>query len=146
MDVKIKQIGAGEQELVLICCREVTEEVREIAAFVRSRQGSLSGVRDEKQYEIPVSELYYIESVDGKTFLYTKEQVYETSGRLYELEELLKKRHFLRISKSMMVNLMKIRSIRPAMGGRFTALLHSGEQIIISRSYVKDLKAALKGE
>ena len=49
MDVKIRKIGAGEQELVLICCREVTEEVREIAAFVRSRQGSLSGVQGEKQ-------------------------------------------------------------------------------------------------
>ena len=62
MEVRIKQIGAGEQETVVICCRAVTEEVREIAAFVRSRQGSLSGVREEKQYEIPVSELYYIES------------------------------------------------------------------------------------
>ena len=93
-----------------------------------------------------VPDICYIESVEGKTFLYTREKVYETSGRLYELEELLKKKHFLRISKSMMVNLMKIRSIRPAMGGRFTAHLYSGEQIIISRSYVKDLKAALKGE
>ena len=89
MDVKIKQISAGEQEQVLICCREVTEEVREIAAFIRSRQGTLSGVQGEKQYEIPVSELYYIESVDGRTFLYTKAQVYETSYRIYELESLI---------------------------------------------------------
>ena len=49
MDVRLKQIGPGEQELVLICCQAVTEEVREIAAFVKSRQGSLSGVLDEKQ-------------------------------------------------------------------------------------------------
>lgn len=49
MELQIRQIGAGEQEMVLICCRAVTEEVREIAAFVRSRQGSLSGTRDAKQ-------------------------------------------------------------------------------------------------
>ncbi len=145
MDVKIKPIGAGEQEVVLICCRTVTEEVREIAAFVQSRQGSLSGVRDEEQYEIPVSELYYIESVDGKTFLYTKEQVYETSYRLYELESQLRPRHFLRISRSVLLNLMKIRSVRPALNGRLSAVLQSGEEVIISRSYVKDLKSALKG-
>ncbi len=146
MDVKIKQIGAGEQEQVLICCRAVTEEVREIAAFVRSRQGSLSGVRDDEQYEIPVSELYYVEAVDGKTFLYTREQVYETPYRVYELESLLRAKHFLRVSKSMLLNLMKIRSIQPAMNGRLSAVLQSGEEVIISRSYVKDLKSALKGE
>lgn len=145
MDVKIRRIGAGEQELVMISCREVTEEVREIAAFVKSRQGSLSGVRDESQYEIPLSELYYIESVDGKTFLYTKAQVYESAYRVYELENLLKAKHFQRVSKSMLLNLMKISAIRPALNGRLTAVLQSGEEVIISRSYVKDLKAALKG-
>ena len=146
MDVKIRKIGAKEQELVLICCRAVNEEVREIADFVRSRQGSLSGLRDAKQYEVPVSELYYVESVDGKTFLYTKGQVYETPYRVYELESLLKAKHFLRVSKSMLLNLMKIRSIQPALNGRLTAVLQSGEEVIISRSYVRNLKAALKGE
>ena len=146
MDVRIEQIGKEDKELVLIRCRAVTEQVREIADFVKSRQGSLSATADEKRYEIPVADICYIESVDGKTFLYTGEGVYESSYRLYELEELLKHRHFLRISKPMLVNLMKIRSIQPAFNGRFTALLRSGEKIIISRNYVKALKAALKGE
>jgi len=146
MDVRIEQIGKTDVELVLIRCRAVTEEVREIADFVRSRQGSLTGTSEEKRYEVPVSDVSYIESVDGKTFLYTNERVYETSYRLYELEELLKTKHFLRISKPMLVNLMKIRSIQPAFNGRFSATLASGEKIVISRSYVKALKAALKGE
>lgn len=145
MEVEIKQIGPQERELVLIRCRRLTEEVREIEAFVKSRQGSLTGQRDAKQYELAVSELYYIESVDGKTFLYTRDAVYETSYRIYELESLLKPKAFLRVSKSMLLNLMKIRSIQPAFNGRLTAVLNSGEEVIISRSYVKDLKSALKG-
>ena len=146
MDVRIEQVGNEDEELVLIRCREVTDEVREIAAFVKSRQGSLSGTMDAKRYEIAVADICYIESVDGKTFLYTSDGVFETASRLYELEELLKTKHFLRISKAMLVNLMKIRSIQPAFNGRFTAVLRTGEKIIISRSYVKALKAALKGE
>ena len=146
MDLRIEQIGKEDEELVLIRCREVTDEVREIAAFVKSRQGSLSGTMDAKRYEIAVADICYIESVDGKTFLYTSDGVFETASRLYELEELLKTKHFLRISKAMLVNLMKIRSIQPAFNGRFTAVLRTGEKIIISRSYVKALKAALKGE
>ena len=145
MDVEIEKIGAGDRERVLIRCRAVTEEVREIEAFVKSRQGSLSGVRDERQYEVAVADLYYIESVDGKTFLYTKDQVYETPYRVYELENLLKANAFLRVSKSTLLNLMKIRAIRPALNGRFSAVLQSGEEVIISRNYVKDLKSALKG-
>lgn len=146
MEVRIEQIEKTQQELVLIRCRAVTDEVREIEAFVKSRQGSLSGIADEKQYEIAVTDVCYIESVDGKTFLYTNDRVFETTYRLYELEELLAPKHFLRISKPMLVNLMKIQSIQPAFNGRFLAILHSGEKIIISRSYVKALKAALKGE
>ena len=146
MDVRIETIGKGCEELVLIRCCEVTEEVREIANFVKSRQGSLSCTMDAKRYEIAVTDVCYIESVDGKTFLYTNEKVFETAYRIYELEEMLKTKHFLRISKAMLVNLMKIQSIQPAFNGRFTAVLRSGEKVIISRNYVKALKAALKGE
>jgi len=146
MDVEIEQVGRERKEQVLIRCHAVTEEVREIAAFVKSRQGSLTGVKDSRQYEIAVSDIYYFESVDGKTFLYTKDQVYETSYRIYELESMLRPKNFLRISKSMLLNLMKIRSIQSALNGRFAAVLLSGEEVIISRSYVKGLKAALRGE
>lgn len=146
MNVRIEQIGKQDEALVLIRCYEVTDEVREIESFVKTRQGSLSGVSEAKRYEIAVTDVCYIESVDGKTFLYTSDRVYETAYRIYELEELLKPKHFLRISKPMLVNLMKIQSIQPAFNGRFTAVLRSGEKIIISRNYVKALKSALKGE
>ena len=146
MDVEIEQVGRERKEQVLIRCHAVTEEVREIAAFVKSRQGSLTGTKDSRQYEIAVSDIYYFESVDGKTFLYTKDQVYETSYRIYELESMLRPKNFLRVSKSMLLNLMKIRSIQSALNGRFAAVLLSGEEVIISRNYVKGLKAALRGE
>ena len=146
MDVEIEQVGRERKEQVLIRCHAVTEEVREIAAFVKSRQGSLTGIKDSRQYEIAVSDIYYFESVDGKTFLYTKDQVYESSYRIYELESMLRPKNFLRVSKSMLLNLMKIRSIQSALNGRFAAVLLSGEEVIISRSYVKGLKAALRGE
>ena len=146
MLVEVERIDRDSKEVVLICCHEVTDEVREIENFVKMRHGSLSATLDRKQYEIPVTDVYYIESVEGKTFLYTGDSVLETSYRIYELEEMLRSRYFLRTSKAMLVNLMKIQSIQPALNGRFTAVLSSGEKIIISRSYVRSLKAALKGE
>lgn len=146
MNVEIEKIEKKKAEMVLIRCHEIREEIQEIADFVRSRQGMFSGMMNGAQYEIAVSDLYYIESVDGRTYLYTLKNVYETSYRLYELEEILKPKRFQRISKSMLVNLMKIQSIQPALNGRFTILLKSGEKVIISRNYVKAFKSALKGE
>ena len=116
-----------------IRCHEITEEVKEIVAFVKTRQGRLTGMLEDRQFEVPLPDVCYIEAVDNKVFLYTAEQVYETKQKLYELEELLKDKFFLRVSKALLLNLMKVRSIKPALNGRFTAVLQSGEEIIISR-------------
>lgn len=145
MDIKILKIGKNQPEQLEIRCHEFTETVREIITFVKSRQGQLTGLIEGKQYEIPVIDVHYIEAVDNKVFIYTFKQIYETRQKLYELEQILKEKHFLRVSKSLILNLMKIKAIKPALNGRFIAVLQSGEEIIISRKYVPDLKKALKG-
>lgn len=145
MDIRVLKIPKNQTEQLEIRCHEVTEQVREIVTFVKSRQGQLTGVIEGKQYEVPVMDVYYIEAVDNKVSLYSSRQVYETRQKLYELEEVLKEKYFLRVSKSLLLNLMKVKSIKPALNGRFTAVLQSGEEIMISRKYVPELKKALKG-
>lgn len=142
MQTRITKIDRDKPELLEIHCHKVSDEVREIIAFVKSRQGQLTGTADERQYEIAVSDVFYIESVDNRNFIYTKDKVYETRHKLYELEE----KRFLRVSKSTLLNLMKVSSIKPALNSRFVAVLFSGEQIVISRKYVPALKQTLKGE
>ena len=146
MQTRITKIDRDKPELLEIQCHSVNEEVREIVAFVKSRQGQLTGIADERQYEISISDIFYIESVDNKAFIYTKSKVYETRQKLYELEEMLSKKHFLRVSKSTLLNLMKVSAIKPALNSRFTAVLQSGEQVVITRKYVPALKKALKGD
>ncbi len=146
MQTKITKIELDKPEILEIRCHEISDEVREIVAFVKSRQGQLTGTADDRMYEIAVSDIFYIESVDNKTFIYCKNREYETKQKLYELEEMLRDKHFLRVSKSVLLNLMKVSSIKPALNSRFTAVLFSGEQVIISRKYVPELKKALKGE
>ena len=146
MQTKITRIEREKPEILEIRCHEISDEVREIVAFVKSRQGQLTGTADDRMYEIAVSDIFYIESVDNKTFIYCKNREYETKQKLYELEEMLREKHFLRVSKPVLLNLMKVSSIKPALNSRFTAVLFSGEQVIISRKYVPELKKALKGE
>ncbi len=145
MKLEVRKVPEAEPEMVEIRCHQITDEVRELISFVKSRQGQLTASQDGQRFEIPVVDLFYAESVDERVFLYTARDSYEIRMKLYELESLLKNRHFLRISKSMLVNLMKISSVRPALNGRFSALLKNGEEVIISRKYVPALKQILKG-
>ena len=145
MKLEVRKIPENEPEMMEIRYHWITDEVREIVSFVRSRQGQISAMQDGKRFEVPVADLFYAESVDNRVFLYTAAESYETRLKLYELEDMLKEKIFLRISKSMIVNLMKSTSVRPALNGRFSAILKNGEEILISRKYVPALKRVLKG-
>ena len=50
---------------------------------------------------------------------------------------------FFRCSKAMIVNIKKIASVKAEFNARMRAVLLNGEEVIISRNYVKDLKGKL---
>ena len=145
MELRVTKIEKSRQEEIEIRCHEVTDQVREIVDFVRTRQGKITGIVDGKQIEVPVVDILYIETVDNRSFLYGAKQVYETKQKLYELEEQLRAKYFLRVSRSVLINLMKVEAIKPALNGRLIALLSNGEELVISRKYVADMKKTLKG-
>ena len=146
MDVRIQKIDETKTEYVEIGCYKTDSRVQDIVRFVKAREGSIEAVLEEKHYQLPITDIYYIEAVDDKTFIYMKKDCYETRKRLYEFESILSEREFARISKSVVVNLMKVSSIKPALNGRFMCMLANGEKVIISRKYVPDVKKKLKGE
>lgn len=145
MDIRIRTIGEEETEYIIIGCHKRDERINEIVRLVKLHQGSVEAYREEEQYQIALSDIYYIEAVDDKTFLYLEKECYESRRRLYEFEELLADRHFARISKSVIVNMMKIVAIRPALNGRFLCQLKNKEKVIISRKYVPEIKERLRG-
>ena len=145
MNIHVKKIDKNLEEYIEIGCHVHDGRIDDIIRFVKGIGGSVSGVKDEKRYEIPVSEIFYIESVDNRTFLYTMDNCFETSVKLYEFEELLKGRCFLRISKSVVLNTMKAEAVKPALNGRFSCQLQNGESVIISRKYVRDFKEFISG-
>ena len=146
MELNVKRVPNEEPEVLEIRCHKVTDDIEEIISFVKSRQGRLSTMQEGQRVEIPLVDIFYAESVDNRLFVYTAKDNYEVRLKLYELEEMLRGKTFIRVQKGMLLNLMKIKSIKPALSGRYTALLKNGEQIVISRKYVLDLKSALKGK
>ena len=145
MDIQIKKINNGEKEYIEIGCHKVTERIHEIVRYIKMRQGSIDVYREEKLYQIPTADILYVEAVDDRVFIYLANDCYESRKRLYEFEESLPSQTFTRISKSVIVNLMKITSLQPALNGRFLCHLKNGEKIMISRKYVPQIREKLKG-
>lgn len=144
MRVRIENVKNKEEELTLIRCCKVNEEILEIVSFIKSKSELLTGYEEDQIFQVSLRDIYYFEGVDNKVYAYLKNHVYEIKNKLYELEEMYSKRQFFRCSKSIFVNLLKIECVKPALNGRFTANLYNGEQIIISRQYVSELKKILK--
>lgn len=144
MKIEVKTIENDKQEYMEIGCHKVDDRVNEIVRFVKMRQGSLDAFQEEKQYQILITDILYVESVDDRCFIYLTDGCYESRKRLYELEEALSDKQFARISKAVIVNLMKVSFIKPALNGRFLCKLQNGEQVIISRKYVQEIKERLK--
>lgn len=142
MKITIEELRDGGEEEIIIKCRDITPELLRIVSQLKASD-ALVAYDGSEIHRVRPSDIFYIEAVDNKTFLYLKEHVYESRQKLYELENLLAGCDFLRISKSEIVNLSKVRSLSPALSGRFEATLENGERVIISRQYMGDLKKRL---
>ncbi len=138
----IEELQHGEEDQIIVKCRRMTPELLRMLAMLKAKD-MLVAYDGNEIHRLPPTSIYYIEAVDNKTFLYCKDKVYESKQKLYELEESFEYSDFLRISKSVIINLSKIKSLSPALSGRFEATLDNGEKVIISRQYVKDLKKRL---
>ncbi len=145
MKVRIKQISEKADECLIIECVEVTPDIESIRSYALTKGTILTGNVDERIYQFNLSEVFYFEAVDERVFAYTKSRSYELKIRLYELENAYADKHFVRCSKSFVLNLMKLEGISPALNGRFTAHMKNGEEIIISRQYVPEIKRAVMG-
>ena len=143
MKIEIIQNESISETEVTIKAKCLNEELSEIISCLSLIGNTVAGSKDGVVSFILLRDIYYFESVDNKTFFYTKDDVYEIKSRLYELEEKLSNTSFVRISKSTIANLKKLRSIKRARGSRLEADLVNGEKLIVSRQYVNDIKNKL---
>lgn len=134
------------EDKVVIYCKEESQEIRRIQGFIKNINMKLCASSDYKKIMITPEEIYYIESVDKRTFVYLKDKVLECSLRLYEIEERFKEFSFFRASKSTIVNVMYIKDINILLNRNLLVMLENKEKLIISRRNVKDFRKLIGWE
>ena len=142
MQVTFEKADSPEKEEALIKAQTITDDIKAAIELLEGGKRKIPLLKNGETVLLETSAFYYIESVDKRTFVYSKDDCFETRLRLYELEETLGA-YFLRISKSMIVNLKKIKGVKSDLSGRMEATMLNGEKIVISRSYVKEIKRRL---
>lgn len=148
MKVNINIIPAHDEEEVHFHVHAVSEAVTQAMQLLTgSAAGTvtkhLMGKQDDAFYKIEIKDIFYVESIERRLFIYTGSQTYELADKLYVLEEQLSQHGFVRISKSMLLNLNKIHSFYPKLSGNLEAVLLNKEKVSISRRYVPDVKKQL---
>jgi DNA-binding LytR/AlgR family response regulator len=133
------QEGCDTVEVIIKCPKD-TEEIRRIETLLHGFDQRVSNKKNGVTNFIDKRDILYFESVDKNCFIYTKDNFYETSLKLYEIEELLSENGFMRITKSQIVNIAKIESLCPDFGGRIETILENGYKLVVSRQYAKLLK------
>lgn len=139
MKITIEVPKPGEEDEIIVRCADLDERLLKLIQALRT-EDKLTGYIDDKIVKLSLKEIYYFEAVDNRVFSYTAKETYEIHKKLYEIEQEFEHTDFLRISKSVIVNVSKIAYVKPIFNGRFEAKLKNDEKIIVSRQYVSELK------
>lgn len=143
MKTIVEIIEKSKEETANFKVHEVTKSLQNVLSILKNEKLFLVGEENGAHYKVPYSNVFYIEVVDKKSFIYTQDKVYQSAEKLYQLEEKLFPHKFIRIGKSMLLNIEVIQSVSPTLSCRFEATLVNDERVAVSRKYVPELKKAL---
>ncbi|MBQ2732706.1 MAG: LytTR family transcriptional regulator DNA-binding domain-containing protein [Clostridia bacterium] len=138
----VEDPNVNETEISIVCAK-MTDEIKNIVSNISTVGLTFMGRKENETFIVPIDDIFYFESVDGKIFFYTQNETYEAEARLYQVEESLKSLKFSRISKTVIANLDKMLSIKKAENSRLVATLKNKEKLVVSRQYVTEIKKKL---
>ncbi len=143
MKINLDIDGKYDDTEVIIRAPYLNNDIERMVAMMRMIDMQIAVRKEGETILLETDKILYVEAVDRKTFVYTSSETYESELKLYELEQELVQRDFLRISKQSIVNLRKIKSLKADINRKIRITLANGEQIVVSRMYSDDLRRKL---
>ena len=131
-----------------VCNDQLTEDVKSIVQELHEiYDKSISGT-DERGNHCLLSpgEIISIYAEGQKVMILGTGGTYSVPKKLYELEEELGESHFVRISKSELVNIRKIKKLDMSMTGTIRIIMKNGYETYVSRRNVAKIKNRLLSE
>ncbi|MGV3026687.1 LytTR family DNA-binding domain-containing protein [Clostridium thermobutyricum] len=143
MKVKVNIDKKLDEIFIDIYTPSEDEKLKSILDNLRMKKPVLNGYMEEKTYLLNINDIYSIYAENKKVYAHTKDRIYRVKYRLYELEEILDKNRFVRISNSAIINIYKIENLEATINGMITINFKNGKKEYISRRYLKKVKKIL---
>lgn len=142
MKITIDVDDSLEQDYITIHCKELTDDILELQKTLVSQSSGrlrLSAFQDDVEHFLELKAIIFMESYGNYILIHTAKDIYRTRRKLYELEELLP-RDFIRVSRSTIVNTLRISGIKKNItGASEISFSHSSKKAYASRNYIKAL-------
>jgi DNA-binding LytR/AlgR family response regulator len=144
MKLTAQKDEALDDDYVDIRYRTLTPAIHQIFQLCEETGSVLLCEKDGATHRVDVNDVLYIEAVDRKSCVCTRDEVFTMPTPLSQLEDALASKYFVRISRMALINIYKIKSVSNGLNFRLTAEMVNGEKIIINRYYRGALLEAIQ--
>lgn len=139
--MRVEQRQVKDQPLtVIVEYPEFDKSVDNLINKIKNMSISFTGKSDGKTVSIDISDIYYIENVERKIFLYSKKDIYRYDGSMADIDSSISETDLVRISRTCFMNVSHLKEIMQIKNSHLEAVLDNGEKLIVSRKYLKDIK------
>ena len=139
--MRVEQRQVKDKPLtVIVEYPEYDQTVERLVNKIKNLSISFTGKADGKTFSIDISDIYYIENVERKIFLYSKKDIYRFDGNMTDIDQAIVDTDLVRISRTCFMNVFHLREIMQMKNSHLEAVLDNGEKLIVSRKYLKDIK------
>lgn len=144
MKVKVELDESCREPTVLIRTASMSEEVQEILKKLAHEEPKvLSGKRNDRIEILEENDVIRIYSSAGRVYAVTDSGTYTMHERLYELEERLDPKKFVRISSGDIINLKQADHFDCSMAGTILVRMKNGDIVSVSRRSVPRVRKIL---
>ena len=144
MKIEVRIDPTVAETKVTILAARMDEDVEIILKRLSAENPrAFAGFQNGEARLIEPEEIFRVYAAAGRVYAVTGEGEFVLRKRLYEMEDALADRRFVRISNSEIVNLKKVRSFDLSLVGTIVVSFADGTSTYVSRRYVPKIRKVL---
>ena len=144
MKIEVRIDEKCKEPKIIVRTDKMTDEINALVKRLSEEQPQvIAGFKDDTVEVLEPSDIYRVFTTSGKVLAETSHGKYTLRLRLYEMEQRLDNRSFVRISNSDIINLKKVKSFDLSFAGTICIRLSNGTVTYVSRRSVAKIKQLL---
>lgn len=144
MKVEINIDKTLDEEKIVIYAREISKEILALKESLENNQANvLTGFFDDKLEFIDPDNIIRVYANEKKVYAVSQDKTYLLRLALYQVEQRLDPKKFVRISNSEIINLKKTKNFDLSYIGTISCAMVNGDVCYVSKRSLKKVKEIL---